>query len=619
MPDRSLTVKLNEIEQIKGQIREAIESKGVSVPQTEHFNTYPDKILEIDQGGGNDPVDTCTVVFSWIDENGYPAQEQHEVQRGSSIDFPDGFNNEHIEFHSNNNPKLTKIRTSGNVDEMSNVQNNLVIQAEYEVSNGLTYVLISNDNGSLTSYINCALDSGSNPNINWGDGSQGSNQHTYAAGGVYLIEISHNDEALILGSMATGNDGFFYGDNRGIPDNSNPELGSQVIAIYLGINIQTIYPLAFSNLRRLEVLLFDGNYIGENYTSNPAFLNLIYISSKDDASCMPYYEDDHTPDRSGRYGIITSPANGVLPTFHVPVSQNNTKIWDYYGTCHVGDIHGDIIISPQVLTERQISNSVVKIVPAFENAVKIVGSFCYSDCISIKEIPDFNEGLKAIGAGFAVNCISLKRIGTLPSSLIDLEGGFCAGCLALENVDNVFDKFPDNMHIPPNLFEQCISLKHIKLPKNITGIAEYFLYRCISLENVDLINFSEDPEMITIGTNFLSYCTSLKHFGGLDIKQDASNIKMGYNFLKGCSSLTELPPFPPNTAFNSYGFCEDCVSLKYVDLAGQPADGLSISGGAFKGCNAIEEIRVSSSYYPDYMDSEDWIEFRSKFFHEDRG
>ena len=145
---------------------------------------------------------------------------------------------------------------------------------------------------------------------------------------------------------------------------------------------------------------------------------------------------------------------------------------------------------------------------------------------------DLPEGITKIEWGAFENCSSLRSI-KLPKSLIEIGSRAFKGCESLANID-----LPEGItKIEWGAFENCRSLRSIKLPQGLTEIEKDTFSRCISLKNIEI------PEGVTkIKSAFVS-CESLSSIElpqGLISIEGINTLQMYNGAFAMCSSLKSV-------------------------------------------------------------------------------
>lgn len=194
----------------------------------------------------------------------------------------------------------------------------------------------------------------------------------------------------------------------------------------------------------------------------------------------------------------------------------------------------------------------------------------FTDCTSLTSL-HINDGIERI-FGFE-GCTSLTNV-TIPDS-VTMVGGF-GGCTSLEDVRlNASLK-----SIAGNAFKDCTSLKTIDLPDGLTQIGDS-AFAGSGIEEITI------PDSV----NYISYspfenCASLRQV------RLSKNVSSLYNrFFKGCTSLTSvyLPQGMEELRTSAF---EGCLSLKSVYV---PSSIIYFSKNVFLNCPNLTIITPSGS------------------------
>lgn len=113
------------------------------------------------------------------------------------------------------------------------------------------------------------------------------------------------------------------------------------------------------------------------------------------------------------------------------------------------------------------------------------------------------EGITVIGKNAFFNCVSMKSI-EIPSTVNTIEQGAFENCTSLERIDLSKTSV---IEISEETFRGCKNLKEVILPEGIVSIQANAFQGCGALEQ---INFSETKNLKKIGSGAFANCISLK-------------------------------------------------------------------------------------------------------------
>lgn len=223
------------------------------------------------------------------------------------------------------------------------------------------------------------------------------------------------------------------------------------------------------------------------------------------------------------------------------------------------------------------------------------------NCISIQAQVDFFYQSKSAG-DFAV--YTGKKHET--ASHLKIKGPFNQAdfkrlteiCKANKQIKTIDIKGITNItHIPDKAFEDCVNLKEIMLPQQISSIGDYAFSYCTSLKKI-----AWGDHIKEIGEYAFFKCESLRD---ITIKNALTTIKR--NAFDGCSRLTNLT-LPPTTT-NILDECfKACVCLKSITCHSKQAPICSLS--AFQGCDVIScVLYVPQESIQEYEEKPIWATF----------
>lgn len=229
--------------------------------------------------------------------------------------------------------------------------------------------------------------------------------------------------------------------------------------------------------------------------------------------------------------------------------------------------------------------------------LKEIRSYAFSGCTSLATVNLQDSGVTEIGDNAFENCTSLGYLAA-PTSLVRIGGYAFYGCSSLSSVfiDGNLEYFgsyafggctslgkitfaaTDGLSVPVGAFSDCRSLRSIEIPEGIISVSMQAFGGCTSLASVKF------PGTLTsIGSNAFSGCSSLA-----EVTIPSKVTEIGSYAFSGCSSLSSLEIQSKSAYIYDYAFY-GLPSLKIAKIECQ-----GIGNSAFKGCTALEEVRMLS-------------------------
>lgn len=207
--------------------------------------------------------------------------------------------------------------------------------------------------------------------------------------------------------------------------------------------------------------------------------------------------------------------------------------------------------------------------------VRTINNYAFANC-GIETVI-FEEGslCQKIGDAVFANCVNLKNI-NIPESVKTLGNCVFVNCMSLESLD--LSQFSA---VGRTLISGCSSLKSIVLPDYMTELSDSYFEDCASLEDCIL------PAKLTkIGNNAFRGCVSLKK---IDFPESLTSI-MSCAFLN-CKSLSSIKiPFRVTNIEN--GAFSECTNLKAFSLSDN--ENIYIGGGCLSDCQSLESVRLNA-------------------------
>lgn len=157
------------------------------------------------------------------------------------------------------------------------------------------------------------------------------------------------------------------------------------------------------------------------------------------------------------------------------------------------------------------------------------------------------EGVTTIGRRAFGGCMRLEAVKT-PGSLIKLDISAFQGC-ALTSIELVSGL----KHIDDSAFEDCISLKEIRIPETVTTIGDYAFSGCNGLTDVD-----DCSERKSISQGCYRGCKSLN-----EVNIPSSVITINSSAFSGCSSLGSIiiPKSVTSIDYDVFRNCDQMISV----------------------------------------------------------
>lgn len=224
-------------------------------------------------------------------------------------------------------------------------------------------------------------------------------------------------------------------------------------------------------------------------------------------------------------------------------------------------------------------------------SLKKIGRRAFAECSNLVEVL-LNEGLGEIAPYAFYGCSSLIKI-EMPSSLGSLgyniyysEGGVFEGCVSLKSVE-----IPKGVtEIPYKTFAGCVNLLSIKLPETIRIIGSDAFENCVSLQKViisDIVRWCYVKKY----SNPLNYAHHLfiddeTEIADLEIPEKIGSIS-AHSF-ENCTGIKKVC-FPDGYVYVGKDAFKGCVGLKEITLYSNNVGEIL---NEFEGCDIIEVINI---------------------------
>lgn len=210
-----------------------------------------------------------------------------------------------------------------------------------------------------------------------------------------------------------------------------------------------------------------------------------------------------------------------------------------------------------------------------------VGAQAFAKCPKLETIIFTEDSLYTsinhvdkYGIGVFQNCVSLKNV-QLPRTLITLGSRAFQGCKALEILE-----LPKTItSIGQYCFYDCSSLEKIVLSEKVTTIPSYAFYNCNNLKEINLENVN----------TLSSYCFQ-NAFAPITFTIPGNITTIGANSFSGCK-LVKIILEEGITSLASNSF-NSCLNLTTINL---PNTLTTIEQGVFKGCTNLKILEIPDS------------------------
>ncbi|MGN1227378.1 MAG: leucine-rich repeat domain-containing protein, partial [Christensenellales bacterium] len=229
--------------------------------------------------------------------------------------------------------------------------------------------------------------------------------------------------------------------------------------------------------------------------------------------------------------------------------------------------------------------------------IKTIKSCVFSRCINLKNIDLSNTNLQMIALGAFLNCKSLMQIklpktierldeqvfyksGITSIDLSETKVEFIGHCCFEDCVNLEKIVLSDSLKcIGHKAFKSC-PITSITLPSTLKDIQYDAFTSCNKLESIDLSNC----EISTITNNMFNNCTSLK-----EVRLPQKLTTIGKNAFEN-TAISEME-FPASLRYICEQAFIDCKNLTQIDLSN--TDLTTIESKAFKGCTSLKYAKLS--------------------------
>ena len=288
---------------------------------------------------------------------------------------------------------------------------------------------------------------------------------------------------------------------------------------------------------------------------------------------------------SGVLATDTSLLGKIVQTNIISASAANTITygdWEYEeinsATAKLTKYNGtdEYVIIPEAidghtvteLERRLFQNNTTITRVAIPRGITQIPNSCFKGATNLTSVA-IPQAVNKIDMWAFANTPSLNSV-SLPTGLEQI--GYCAFYNSgISNISILSDTI-----ISDYAFENCVNLKSIKLPNNLTKLELGVFSGCTNLESVTF------PESITcIGSESFEGCESLK---SVSLPNNLETLE--YGAFKGCTSL-ESVTIPASVTWLGDKLFANCTSLKTATFQKYPD---RLTGYIFENCTALENI-----------------------------
>jgi len=240
-------------------------------------------------------------------------------------------------------------------------------------------------------------------------------------------------------------------------------------------------------------------------------------------------------------------------------SPSGYKLTAYNGTDKNIIIPATYNGSPVVgIADRAFINNDNLVGVSIPKSVKEIGYRAFLGCDNLSNVVfEAGSALNSISDGAFTDCVSLKNI-AIPAEVTAISNGAFEGCIALNNVS-----LPKTLtKIDTNAFKGCTSLTTLIIPETINSLGYSVFADCTSLIAV---SFSNAKNLNSLGQNTFLNCSSLSK-----VVIPESVVHIGANAFANCTSLLDItiPKSVEQLHSTAFTNCKKLVHVK--NLSAEP-------------------------------------------------
>ena len=432
----------------------------------------------------------------------------------------------------------------------------LNIGQQYVTDDGKTRIYVNLPEGRISPVLKMYLNSNTELDIDWGDGSAHSawtttsadyksERHNYPDKGDYVIAITVVSGSFILQSQSTSYNSFFT-DGKNSANSSDRVYLNSIQKIEIGTGVTEIGNQAFQNCHSLSSITI--------------------------------------PNTVGSIGEYVFQYCYSLSSITIPNSITSIKGYTF---CYCSSL-SSITIPNTITTIRTYAFQYCYSLSAITipNTVTSIGTYAFQYCYSLSSVTIPN-GVTTITNNTFNNCYSLSSV-FIPNSVTIIGDSVFSGFYSLSSIT-----IPNSVNwIGLSAFNSCYSLSSITIPNGVTEIGNYAFQYCYSLSSITIPN-----TVTSIGNYAFSGCYSLS---SITIPNTITTI--GNNAFQYCYSLSSITIPSSVTTIGSSAF-SSCYSLSSITI---PSSITTIKGSTFSSCNSMDYIKFIGTTPPTVTNSSAW-------------
>ena len=552
----SITSEISRIQSAKTDIREAIGLKGVTVPDSEHIDTYPDYISQIEQGGGG-AAEVPASLESWA---------------------------------YNDWGRITSATTTAGTGSLDSVFQNSQYLTDIVIKG---YTALGND-----AFSGCFSLSG----VTLPDG--------LTSMGYNCFQSCSSLKGITLPDGLTSIGNYCFQDCSSLSGITIPS-GVTELNYYCFYNCASLTGITIpSGVTSLGIRCFNGCSSLESITVEATTPPTLGGNAFDNTNDCPIYVPCGTADTYKGASGWSKYASRIFENPSCSETGNNKITYNLQdGT--TGSVEcdfterldsGDTSSVLPTMTSCTVGSCAKTVNKAFVNApmlsqvtlsegIETIDKNAFSGCTALKSIT-IPESTTTVG-GFQ-ECTSLASV-TLGSNVTDLLTDAFSGCTSLTRIT-----IPSSVtSLGDGCFSNCTGLTSVTLSEGIETIDNNTFFNCSSLTGITI------PQSVT-AINYAAFdsCSALS-----SVTLPDGLTSLGRSCFQDCSALTEITLPYSLTSIGTYCFA-GCSSLASVTVKATTPP--TLGGFAFQRTAEDLIIYVPRLSFEEYKRTPGWSDYVDK-------